>query len=79
MIAWYNREIKKHPIDIKLNTEISDLSKLDADEIIIATGAETITLKHEAENRSLFANGALAAAAFLAGKSAGLYSMGDIV
>ncbi|MBQ1928866.1 MAG: FAD-dependent oxidoreductase [Clostridia bacterium] len=39
LIAWYNREIKKHPIDIKLNTEISDLSKLDADEIIIATGA----------------------------------------
>ena len=48
-------------------------------EIIIATGAETITLKHEAENRSLFANGALAAAAFLGGKSAGLYSMADIV
>ena len=48
-------------------------------EIILATGAETVTIKHEAENRSLFANGALAAAAFLAGKSAGLYSMGDIV
>ena len=48
-------------------------------EIIIATGSETVTIKHEAENRSLFANGALAAAAFLAGKSAGLYSMGDIV
>ena len=48
-------------------------------EIIIATGAETITLKHEAENRSLFANGALAAAKFLEGKSAGLYSMQDII
>ena len=48
-------------------------------EIIIATGAETITLKHEAENRSLFANGALAAAAFLEGKCAGLYSMRHIV
>ena len=48
-------------------------------EIIIATGAETITLKHEAENRSLFANGALAAAAFLKGKAAGLYSMQDII
>ena len=48
-------------------------------EIIIATGAETITLKHEAENRSLFANGALAAAAFLGGKPAGLYSMKDII
>ena len=48
-------------------------------EIIIATGAETITLKHEAENRSLFANGALAAARFLEGKPAGLYSMQDII
>lgn len=48
-------------------------------EIIIATGAETITLKHEAENRSLFANGALAAAAFLEGKPARLYSMRDII
>ena len=48
-------------------------------EIIIATGAETITLKHEAENRSLFANGALAAAKFLDCKAAGLYSMQDII
>lgn len=48
-------------------------------EIIIATGSETITLKHEAENRSLFANGALAAAVFLAGKPAGQYSMRDII
>ena len=48
-------------------------------EIIITTGAETITLKHEAENRSLFANGALAAARFLADKPAGLYSMQDII
>ena len=48
-------------------------------EIIITTGAETITLKHEAENRSLFANGALAAAKFLADKPAGLYSMRDII
>ena len=47
--------------------------------LIIATGSETITLKHEAENRSLFANGALAAAAFLGGKPAGLYSMQDII
>ena len=48
-------------------------------EIIITTGAETITLKHEAENRSLFANGALAAVKFLEGKPAGLYSMRDII
>ena len=39
LIAWYNREITKYPIEIKLNTEIKDISSLDADEIIVATGA----------------------------------------
>ncbi len=39
LIAWYNREIKKYPIDIKLNTEIKDVKTLKADEIIVATGA----------------------------------------
>ena len=48
-------------------------------EIIIATGSETITLKHEAENRSLFAQGALAAAAFIAGKAPGMYDMRCII
>ena len=48
-------------------------------EIIISNGNETITLKHEAENRALFAEGALKAAAFLCGKSAGLYSMKDML
>ncbi len=48
-------------------------------EIIISNGNETITLKHEAENRALFAEGALKAAAFLCGKSAGLYNMEDML
>ncbi len=48
-------------------------------EIIIAAGSETLTLKHEAEDRSLFAHGALAAAEFLAGRAPGLYDMKDIV
>ena len=39
LIAWYIREIAKHPIDVKLNMEIKDVSTLDADEVIIATGA----------------------------------------
>ncbi len=39
LIAWYNREIKKYPIDIKLNTEVKDVKSLNADEIIVATGA----------------------------------------
>ena len=48
-------------------------------EIIIATGSETITLKHEAENRALFAHGALAAAAFIVGKAPGFYDMRSII
>lgn len=41
LIAWYNREIRKYPeIEIKLNTEVTDIASLDADEIIVATGAK---------------------------------------
>ncbi len=54
-------------------------SEVGTHEIIISTGSETITLKHEAENRALFAQGALAAAAFLQGKAPGLYDMRGIV
>ncbi|MEE0967839.1 MAG: FAD-dependent oxidoreductase [Clostridia bacterium] len=39
LIAWYEREIGKYPIEVKLNTEVTDLSALGADEIIIATGS----------------------------------------
>ena len=48
-------------------------------EILISTGTETITLKHNALDRALFADGALAAARFLIDRPAGLYSMNDIV
>ncbi len=48
-------------------------------EVIINTGTQILTLKHEAQDRSLFAEGALAAAAFLIGKAPGLYDMNDIV
>lgn len=48
-------------------------------EIIISTAYETITLCHEAHDKSLFAEGALAAASFIEGKSAGLYSMEDLL
>ena len=44
-------------------------------EVIVSNGVETITLKHEAHDRALFANGAVKAALYLAGKGAGLYDM----
>jgi len=40
---------------------------------------ERLILSHRAENRMIFARGALAAAAFLAGKPSGLYSMRDVI
>ena len=48
-------------------------------EVILATPTETITLKHEAHTRALFADGALVAAEYLVGKPAGIYNMKDIV
>jgi len=40
---------------------------------------ERLILSHRAENRSIFARGALVAAKFLRGKPAGLYSMRDVI
>ncbi len=44
-------------------------------EVIIGTGSQTISLKHEAHDRGLFAEGAVAAADFLVGQLPGLYDM----
>lgn len=48
-------------------------------EVIIGTDNQTITLKHEAHSRALFAEGALSAAKFLCGKPKGLYDMQSLV
>ena len=40
---------------------------------------EQLILSHRAENRMIFAKGALAGARFLVGKPAGLYSMRDVI
>ena len=39
LIAWYRREMTKYPIEVKLNTEVTDINALGADEVIIATGS----------------------------------------
>lgn len=48
-------------------------------EVIVGTQNQTITLKHEAHSRALFAEGALAAAAFLVNQKPGLYDMKSLV
>ncbi len=46
-------------------------------EVHICTPSQTLTLRHEAANRAMFADGAVAAAEFVANKPAGLYNMED--
>ena len=40
LIAWYRREITRYPIEVKLNTEVTDIASLGADEVIVATGSK---------------------------------------
>jgi 4-hydroxy-tetrahydrodipicolinate reductase len=48
-------------------------------QVVFATDGERIELGHRAENRTIFAKGALRAALWLAGKPAGRYTMGDVL
>lgn len=48
-------------------------------EVIVTTGTQSITLKHEAYTRTIFAEGALSAASYLIGKEAGMYNMKDLL
>lgn len=44
-------------------------------EVHICTSSQTLTLRHEARDRGMFADGAVEAARFVAGKAPGLYTM----
>ena len=48
-------------------------------EVIIATDFQTLSLKHNAESRAVFAEGALSAAKFIQHRCAGLYNMYSLV
>lgn len=47
--------------------------------VVFAAEDEILTLSHSARDRSLFARGAVEAAAWIAGKPAGLYNMQDVL
>ncbi|MBQ8830233.1 MAG: FAD-dependent oxidoreductase [Oscillospiraceae bacterium] len=53
LIAWYIREIAKYPIEVKLGTEISDVSKLGADEVVVATGSSPIRIPVKGAERGI--------------------------
>ena len=48
-------------------------------EVHISTPTQTLTLRHEAHNRGLFAEGAVCAAEFLSEQGAGLYDMKSMI
>ena len=48
-------------------------------EVILHTGTQQLTLRHEAVTRAMLADGAVDAARFLLGKPAGLYNMESIL
>ena len=48
-------------------------------EVHITSATQSLTLRHEAFSRTLFAEGAVCAAEFLAGKPAGLYDMKSLI
>ena len=48
-------------------------------EVHIATASQILTLRHEACDRGMFADGAVDAARFLLGKPAGMYNMQDLL
>ncbi len=48
-------------------------------EVHISTASQTLTLRHETHDRGMFADGAVNAARFLAGKAPGLYTMNDLL
>ncbi|MBQ4401677.1 MAG: 4-hydroxy-tetrahydrodipicolinate reductase, partial [Synergistaceae bacterium] len=54
-------------------------SEVGTHEIIFSNGLETITIRHDAKNRALFARGALSAAKWLVNKKPGLYGMSDYI
>ncbi len=65
LITWYKRELTKYPINVKLNTEVKDVASLEADEVIVATGATANRIPVKGAGR------AIQAVDFLLGREVG--------
>ena len=48
-------------------------------DVIFAGADEVVTFSHSAYSKAVFGKGAIQAAKFLKGKTAGLYDMGDVI
>lgn len=77
-VCGRNGHAKRQPNEIGIHA-VRYGNEVGTHEIIFSNGLETVTIKHEAENRSLFADGAVKAAFFVCGKPAGFYGMKDLL
>ena len=69
---------KREPDEIGINA-VRMGNIVGTHEVMFGTNTQTISVTHQAHDRGLFADGAVAAARFLAGKPAGLYNMDDLL
>lgn len=69
---------KRNPEDIGISS-VRYGNIVGIHEVHVGTENECITLKHEAFSRSVFADGAVAAAEFIEGKGAGMYGMESMI
>lgn len=74
----YGKDCKRQKKDIGIHA-IRGGSVVGKHDISFFGDNETITISHEASNRSIFAKGALKACLFLKDKKSGLYSMKDLI
>ncbi len=74
----HSRRAARDPREIGISA-VRGGSIVGEHDVIFAGPDEVVTLSHTAYSRSVFAEGAVEAAVFLAGKPAGLYSMADVI
>ena len=53
LIAWYRRQMDKLNVEIKFNTNVTDITALDADEIVVATGSNERKLRMPGAERAI--------------------------
>jgi 4-hydroxy-tetrahydrodipicolinate reductase len=71
-------DCKREPDEIGINS-VRMGNIVGIHEVMFGTNTQTITVTHQAHDRALFADGAVAAARLLEGKPAGMYNMDDLL
>ncbi|ARP50328.1 MULTISPECIES: 4-hydroxy-tetrahydrodipicolinate reductase [Caproicibacterium] len=74
----HSQRKKREPSEIGIHS-IRGGTIVGEHEVMFAGNHEVITISHSAQSKEVFAAGAVNAAAFLAGKAAGLYDMSDLL